>query len=279
MRCSRSSPAASARRPTTADRRIGCNHATGSRVSARGPVVLWRIGIGCPSIEGLTQVGIAGPRRFRLHSSPRRGHTSTDRDRVDDLPGDLPRPTSRSCLLEKTAIRSPRRQQPLCQGSVHPAPRLRSASGRRDHNHPALRYPPTPYVRKRCAATADRGPDGCRTKHAVLGRSAAPGEGTASRFFGRHDGGATARRSARARIHLIAILRSRPWLEGGVPESRTKPLPVRRETACRRGQHAVQNDSAGEGPATAYVLLRGSTPLREAPPFRRSAVAPPRAPA
>ena len=52
--------------------------------------------------------------------------------------------------------------------------------------------PPTPYVRKRCAATADRGPDGCRGKHAVLGRSVAPGEGTGSRIFQRarwrHDG-------------------------------------------------------------------------------------------
>jgi hypothetical protein len=94
-----------------------------------------------------------------------------------------PPPSWLFCLFRKTRIPSPRRQQAHFQGPMHPAARLRSASGRHDRGHPVLRRARTAYVRERCAATADRGPDGLRTRWESLGRPVAAGEGTASAFF------------------------------------------------------------------------------------------------
>ena len=177
--------------------------------------------------------------------------------------GQHPPPTPPSCLSEKTAIPSPRRQRPLYQGSHASAGRLRSASGRHDRSPPVVRHPATPYVRKRCAATAGRGPDGCRGNHAVLGRSVAPGEGTASRFFERHEGGVTGQNSAEAQTHLIAIRRSRPGTERrciGASDGNTR----RPRNAC----HSARKPSPGRCAVDPSVVPRalGTSGLREALP-------------
>ena len=124
-----------------------------------------------------------------------------------------PPPLPPSCLSEKTAIRSPRRQRPFYQGShascCSPPVRLRPS-----RSQPSGATSHTSYPRKRCAATADRGPDGCRRKRAVLGRWGCSRRGDGIAVFQRGrcwHGGAEIRR---AQIHLIAIRRSRPWPEG-----------------------------------------------------------------
>jgi len=127
----------------------------------------------------------------------------------------------------------------------HPARSIRPASGHHDPNHPVARPSPTPYVRERCAATAGRGPDGYRTRHAFLGRSAAAGEGTASAFFHKQDGGRTAGMSPRHGIHPIAIRRRRPWLEGRcIGSSDGTPAGTSCNGSFRNGQRPVEGGAA-----------------------------------
>jgi hypothetical protein len=135
-----------------------------------------------PSIECLTQAGFAGRGHPPIIRVPGAGTVLPIASGWMMCHDRHPPPLPPSSLPEKTAIRSPRRQRPLYQGSRASTGRLRSASGRHDRSHPVLRHPPTPYLREGCAATAGRGPDGCRGKHAFLGRSVAPREGTGSRF-------------------------------------------------------------------------------------------------
>ena len=92
--------------------------------------------------------------------------------------------------------------------------------------------PPTPCLRERCAATADRGPDGYRGKLAFLGRAVAAGEGTASAFFQgrmvatrqgvRRCTSSTRSRSVEAGPGRKAV--NRPG--GGLPSCRQATLPA-----------------------------------------------------
>ena len=167
--------------------------------------------------------GFAEPRPSRLRPLHRRGHALTDRDRVDDVPGPastsdatiLPLPKNRDPVPAPAAAALPRIRAP-CRS---PPVRLRSSRSQPS----GFATSPTPYVRKQCAATAGRGPDGCRRKHAFPGRSVAPGEGTASRFFRRGTMMARRRGIRGAQIHLIAIGKSRPGRKAAASDSRAPP--------------------------------------------------------
>ncbi len=135
-----------------------------------------------------------------LSTSVRPGRPFTERNRVDDVPrrASAPRPSSRpsrkfgSGPLAGSIL--------FTRDCVHPAGRLRSASGRHDRNHPGSAGPaPGRYVQERCAATADRGPDGYRGKSAFPGRSSCCRRGDGIRiFFSKQDGGRTVRMFAQA---------------------------------------------------------------------------------
>jgi hypothetical protein len=82
------------------------------------------------------------PRPSRLHPTPRHGHASTDRDRVDDGP----RQPSAFRGHHPACPEKPRSGPRAGSGRstkdpVHPAARLRSASGRHGRSHPVLRRP------------------------------------------------------------------------------------------------------------------------------------------
>jgi hypothetical protein len=171
-----------------------------------------------PKVRG----SIQGFTRPRVPPSLQRGHALTDRDRVDDVPG-------RTSHLRRHHPAPPKKRgcRPLA-GSIlsakdlwHPARSIRSASGRHDHGHPVLR----PLQCRTRGSGAPRRPVAERmatgARHAVLGRSRAAGEGTASEFFRKQEGGRTERMSAQVRHHLIAIRKRRPWLESRSADDRT----------------------------------------------------------
>src|SRR5688500_19687104 len=62
------------------------------------------------SVEGFHPIGFAQRAHPALHPGPRRGHTSTDRDRVDDVPG-------RTSTSAATILPLPKNRDPV------PAPR------------------------------------------------------------------------------------------------------------------------------------------------------------
>jgi hypothetical protein len=157
-------------------------------------------------------------RPSRLLPSLRRGHSLTDRDRVDDVPRRTSSPAA-AILPSPKKIRmpSPCRQRGSTKGRGHPAGRLRSASGRHDHEHPVWPGPPINLisdVRERCAATAGRGPEGYRGSTGPWQIELLPARGRHPNFFtstmvaARHGG------SPMHGIHPIAIRKSRRWLDG-----------------------------------------------------------------
>ena len=87
------------------------------------------------------------------------------------------------------------------KGLMHPADRRllrRSASGRRDDDHPVRPPSQRPPVRRRCDATAGRESAEYRGRPEILGTAAAAGEGTASAFFVGDDTHRMVRMSAQA---------------------------------------------------------------------------------
>jgi hypothetical protein len=183
-----------------------------------------------------------------VHPGFRRGHALTDRDHVDDVPGPASASAASILLLEKTRIAVPSPAAtglprawcmlPLAAFSSGPRSDIATAAIRQGHSRRSR------SCRNRCdAAAGHESAESCRRPE-ILGRSVAASEGTASRFFAEEDTGPMGRESAKAQIHLIAICKSRPRLDGRV--STTRP-PLRRGTGLIRLPPALHRRSRRRG--------------------------------
>jgi hypothetical protein len=142
-----------------------------------------------PSLRSRAGSGQAVPRRTGRCSvrciAFRPGPASTDRDRVDVCPCGSPRHHATMVPLEKTAIPSPRRKQPIYQGQR--ASRRQPSGPRSAVAAHRFRRDGVGDVAKLdgCDRDGRRRTGGDRQDARILGRSAAAGEGTGSRFFRR----------------------------------------------------------------------------------------------
>ncbi len=129
-------------------------------------------------------------------------------------PGRHPPPPPRLCLPLKTRMSSPRRQQPVYQGPDAscraPPVRLRTSRWQTIQSR-RLRHKPQCGIDRTRRPIADR-MDRAGGQRSLVVDCYRRGDGHPR--FCRRGYWRTARKSAQAQIHLIAIRKSRPWPEG-----------------------------------------------------------------
>jgi len=198
----------------------------------------------------------------RRRPALRRRHTLTDRDQVDDVPCQASTAAAAIVPHRKNADGRPlagsiRSAKDLWHPAARRPIRVRPSRAHRCFLIWKQRNPQetiiqfgrlfrTLYAREACAVTSVRGPDGSCRRPEILGSAVAAGEGTGLKFLpGKHTG-RTGRMPAEARIHLIAIGRSRPWWEGGA-SARTGHAQMRE--SCALSASGTLRYACGGSPA------------------------------